>query len=111
MEISRLSAPLLNIWLIAPMQGQSPWAGLVPILLLLPIFYFLLIAPVRRRQREHDAMIAALKHGDKVVTSGGIYGTVVGIQEDRIRLKIAEQVKIEVTKPSVSSLAKPPNQD
>jgi len=90
--------------MMAPAEGQSPIAGLIPVLLMVAIFYFLLIAPVRKRQKQHDALLANLQNGDRVVTSGGIIGTVVGIQEDRLRLKIADQVKIEVTKQSVSSL-------
>ena len=69
------------------------------------IFYFLLIAPVRKRQRQHDDLVANLKNGDKVVTNGGLYGTVVGIQDDRFRLKIAHQVKVDVTKQSIAGLA------
>jgi len=90
--------------MMAPAEGQSPIAGLIPVLLMVAIFYFLLIAPVRKRQKQHDALLGNLKNGDRVVTSGGIIGTVVGIQEDRLRLKIADQVKIEVTKQSVSGL-------
>ncbi len=97
--------PLPPLWLMAPVPGQSPLAGMIPVLLMVLIFYFLLIAPVRRRQKQHDEMLRALKPGDKVVTSGGIFGTVVGIQDDRVRLKIADQVKIDVTKESISGLA------
>lgn len=90
--------------MLAPAEGQSPIAGLIPVLLMVAIFYFLLIAPVRKRQKQHDALLENLKNGDKVVTSGGIIGTVVGIQDDRLRLKIADQVKVEITKQSVSGL-------
>lgn len=90
--------------MLAPAEGQSPIAGLIPVLLMVAIFYFLLIAPVRKRQKQHDALLENLKNGDKVVTSGGIIGTVVGIQDDRLRLRIADQVKIEITKQSVSGL-------
>jgi len=97
-----LYSPLL---LLAPSAGQSPIAGLIPVVAMVLIFYFLLIAPVRKRQKNHDAMIANLKNGARIVTNGGIIGTVVGIQEDRLRIKIADQVKIEITKQSVASLA------
>ena len=69
------------------------------------IFYFLLIAPVRKRQKKHDEMITNLKNGARIITNGGIIGTVVSIQDDRLRIKIADQVKIEITKQSVASLA------
>lgn len=90
---------------MAPAPGQSPLAGLIPVALMVAIFYFLLIAPVRKRQRLHDAMIKNLKTGDHVVTTGGVFGTIVGIQEDRLKLKVADQVRIEVTKQSIASLA------
>jgi len=89
---------------MAPAEGQSAWAGLIPLAMMLGVFYFLLIAPMRRRQRQQREMIGALKTGDRVVTSGGIYGTIVGIKEDRLTLRIADQVKIEVAKASVSGL-------
>ena len=90
---------------MAAAPGQSPITGLIPIVAMVLIFYFLLIAPVRKRQRQHDDLVANLKNGDKVVTSGGLYGTVVGIQDDRFRLKIADQVKVDVTKQSIAGLA------
>lgn len=77
---------------------------MIPVVIMVAIFYVLLIAPVRKRQRQHDAMLANLKHGDKVVTTGGLFGTVVGIQDDRVRLKIADQVKVDVQKQGISGL-------
>jgi len=82
----------------------SPWGSLIPLVIMLGIFYFLLIAPMRKRQKQQEQMIADLKNGDKVVTAGGVYGTIVGIKEDRLTLRIADQVKIEVTKSSISGL-------
>lgn len=95
---------------MAPAEGQSGWAGLIPLAMMLGVFYFLLIAPMRRRQKQQQEMIGALKTGDRVVTSGGIYGTIVGIKEDRLTLRIADQVKIEVAKASVSGLDQPPKE-
>ena len=89
---------------MAPAPGQSPFSGLITLLIMVAIFYFLLIAPVRRRQKQHDAMLGALKHGDKVVTSGGIYGTIVGIDGDRLRVRIADQVKVEIARSGVAGL-------
>ena len=86
-------------------QGaSSAWTSLVPLVIMLGIFYFLLIAPMRKRQKQQEQMIADLKTGDHVVTAGGVYGTIVGIKEDRLTLRIADQVKIEVTKSSISGL-------
>jgi len=87
--------------------GQSAWTSLVPLVVMLGIFYFLLIAPMRKRQKQQDEMVTNLKTGDRVVTAGGIYGTIVGIKDDRLTLRIADQVKVEVTKASVTGLDTP----
>jgi len=86
------------------MEGLGSLGQLAPLVIMLGIFYFLLIAPMRKRQKQQEQMIAALKSGDRVITSGGICGTIVGIKDDRITLRIADQVKIEITKSSVSGL-------
>ncbi len=85
-------------------QGQSAWGSFVPLLIMLGIFYFLLIAPMRKRQKQQDQMIKDLKPGDSVLTVGGIYGTIVGIKDDRLTLRIADQVKVNVAKSSISGL-------
>ena len=93
--------------MMAQGQATSPWASLVPLVVMLGIFYFLLIAPMRKRQKQQEQMISNLKNGDHVLTAGGIYGTIVGIKDDRLTLRIADQVKIEVTKSSISGLDNP----
>ena len=65
------------------------------------IFYFIVFLPNKRRQRSIQEMLDNLKNGDKVITSGGIYGIVAGIKDDRIQLKIADQVKIEISKNAI----------
>jgi len=83
---------------------------LVPFLLIFVIFYFLLIRPQAKRQREHATMLTGLKKGDEVMTQGGIYGVVVGTRDDVVVLKIADEVKIEVAKQAISGLrGKPAN--
>lgn len=89
---------------MAPTEGGSPLTGLIPVVILVAIFYFLLVAPVRKRQKQQQEMIDNLKPGDRVVTSGGLCGTVVGIDEDRVKVRIADQVKVEVTRSSIASL-------
>ncbi len=76
----------------------------LPFILIFGVFYFLVFAPMRKKQRKHADMLQRLKSGDRVVTSGGIHGTVVGVTDDVIQLRIADQVKIEVTKSAVSAL-------
>ncbi len=78
-----------------------------PILIIGIIFYLLIFMPMRKRQKKLDAMIAALKNGDKVITSSGIYGVVSGVKDKTLILKIADQVKIEVAKSAIAGLQSP----
>ena len=68
------------------------------------IFYFLMILPAQRRQKKVNEMLKNLKTGDKVITNGGIYGTIVGLENDAVQLRIAEQVKIKVSRSAVAGL-------
>ncbi|MGB8953418.1 MAG: preprotein translocase subunit YajC [Candidatus Aminicenantales bacterium] len=95
----------------AQQPGQSPQPAqgsfLSPLLmfaLIFVIFYVLIILPSRKKQKRHLQMVENLKPGDKIITTGGIFGTVMGIQKDRIELKIAANVKIEITKNSVGGI-------
>ena len=85
----------------------SPLQALIPFILIFVIFYVLFIMPQRKKQKRHKEMVGQLKPGDKVVTSGGIYGTVMGVQNDRFELKVSSNVKIEVTKNSISAILTP----
>ena len=76
----------------------------LPFILIFGVFYFLVFAPMRKKQKKHAEMLHRLKNGDQVVTSGGIHGTVVGVTDDLIQLRVASQVEIEVTKSAVSTL-------
>ena len=91
----------------APRGGGSFVTALIPFILVFVIFYLLIIMPSRKRQKKHQQMVEELKPGDKIVTSGGVYGTVMGIQKDRIELKIAANVKIEITKNAVGAVLTP----
>ena len=87
----------------APASNINPIVNLLPLILLIFIFYFLLIRPQQKRQKNLDKMIQALKKGDRVVTSGGIIGTIVGIQADYVVLKIGgESAKMEILKTAIS---------
>jgi len=78
-------------------QGQSPnfLVSMLPFLIIMVLFYFLLIRPKQQEQKKHESMLKSLKKGDRVLTSGGLYGSVVGIRENIIVLKIADNVKAE----------------
>ena len=85
-------------------QTQSLLPNLFPIILIMFIFYFLLIRPQMKQQQKHKEMLSRLRKGDKVVTSGGIYGVIVGLNEkdDIVVLKIAENVKIGVSRSNIT---------
>ena len=85
--------------------STSPLIQFLPFIFVFAIFYFLLIAPMRKRQKALQAMIAALKKGDKVVTNGGLYGEVAAVHEDVVILKVADNVKVKIAKSAVAGLA------
>jgi preprotein translocase subunit YajC len=84
--------------------GGSPLSGLWMIALIFVIFYFLLIRPQQKKQKQHQNMLESVKKGDRVVTSGGLYGTVVGVKNGVIVLKIADEVKVEIAKGSIANI-------
>jgi len=85
----------------APRPGGGFLTALFPFILVFVIFYVLIIMPQRKKQKRHQQMVEQLKPGDKIITSGGIYGTVMGVQKDKIELKVSANVKIDITKSSV----------
>ena len=87
-------------------QTQAPGGiiSFLPLVFILGIFYLIVFLPARRKQKKLQEMIDSLKAGDKVVTSGGIYGTIVGFKDERIQLRVAENVKIEVSRNAVTAL-------
>jgi preprotein translocase subunit YajC len=91
----------------AVLFAQAAGNGLVaflPLVIIMVIFYVLLILPAQRRQKKTQAMLNALKNGDKVVTSGGLYGTIVGLEPDAVQLRIAEQVKVRVARSAIADI-------
>ena len=88
------------------MSGQGI-AQFIPLILIFVIFYFFLIRPQQKRVKDHKAMVAALKRGDEVITSGGIIGTVDKVMEDdRIEVLISDNVKVQVIRSTITSLLK-----
>jgi preprotein translocase subunit YajC len=93
-----------NLSLMAQATGTGGLMAFLPLIIIMGIFYVLLILPAQRRQKKTQEMISALKNGDKVVTTGGLLGTIVGIEGDTIQLRIADQVKVKVLRSAVSGL-------
>lgn len=88
-------------------QAGNPIMSFLPIILMFAIFYFLLIRPQQKKQKEHEAMVKNLKKGDRVVTTGGLIGTIHTLQDDYVVLKTGESDnKIEVLRSHVSELRK-----
>ena len=86
----------------APSPGApSAWVQLLPFVLVVGIFYFVILLPMKRRQQKVEAFLAALKVGDRVVTSGGLFGTITRLSEQAIQVQIADKVRVEVSKNAV----------
>ena len=92
------------------LQAAAPPGTLfqfAPILIVGVIFYFLIFMPMRKRQKKEEQMRTALRPGDRVITSSGIYGVVAGVKETTFILKVADQVKIEVAKSAIAGIQGP----
>jgi len=82
------------------------FGAFIPIILMFVIFYFLLIRPQQKKAKQHQEMIANLKKGDRVITSGGIHGLITSLDENTITLEIAEKVRIKVSRATIAGLNK-----
>lgn len=96
-------------------SGQGGPAGLftslIPLILIFVIFYFLLIRPQQKRAKEHKTMIENLKKGDKIITSGGIYGIIEAVGTNTITVKVAENTKVKIGKAYVAVLRAASDED
>lgn len=86
-------------------QQSSTLVTLLPLVAMFAIFYFLLIRPQQKKAKAHKEMLANLRKGDKVVTSGGIFGVITGIDEQVVVVEIAPQVKVKVSRGNVAGVA------
>ena len=89
--------------------GSSEGAGsgfgaFIPLILMFVIFYFLLIRPQQKKAKLHKEMLGALKKGDRVISNGGLHGTVTGITDDVVTMEIAPKVRVKVSRSSVSAV-------
>jgi preprotein translocase subunit YajC len=87
-------------------SSGAGWINLVFIASIFFIFYFILIRPQQKMRKQHTEMLSALKTGDKIVTTGGIYGEITGIDNNAVTIEIAPKVRIKVTRESVSAIVK-----
>lgn len=84
--------------------GADFFGGIFPMLVIFMIFYIFLILPQQKKAKEHQKLLNSLKRHDRVLTSGGIYGTVINVRGDIVDVKIAENVQVEVLKSAISSV-------
>ena len=91
-----------------PPNGEpNPWPQLILMGLIFGIFYFILILPMRQKQKKVEEMVKGLKAGDKVIVSPGIFGTIVGVEDDAFQVRIDEKTRIKVLKSAVAGLQGP----
>jgi preprotein translocase subunit YajC len=81
--------------------AANPWLQFVPFILVLGIFYFIILLPMKKRQQKVQAFLAALKVNDRVITSGGIYGTITKVSDASLQLQVANNVRIEVSRAAI----------
>ena len=79
-------------------------SSLLPFLLIIVVFYFLILRPQQKRQKARQKLLEGVKKGDKVITSGGIHGTVEGLEDDSILVKIADNVKVKMDKSAIGTI-------
>ena len=96
---------VLNLLLLQGTSSPNSLLGFLPIILIFAIFYFLLFLPMQRQRKQQQKMLADLQNGVTVVTSGGLVGTIVSIDDDTLVLRVKpDNIKIQVARSSVSSL-------
>ena len=94
----------LALWAAAPVGGSGA-LGMLPLLLLIPLMYFVMIRPQQKRQKQWQEMLGSIKTGDRVTTSGGIRGIILSIKDDAIIIRVApDNIKIEVAKSAIASV-------
>ena len=85
-------------------EGGGGFGAFVPLILMFGIFYFLLIRPQQKKAKQHKQLLASLKKGDRVVSSGGLHGVVTGIAEDVVTMEIAPKIRVKVSRGSISGV-------
>ncbi len=86
------------------MQNQNMLVQLIPFVVIFAIFYLLIIMPARKKQKQHQSMISSLHGGERIVTAGGIYGTVSRVMDDRFEIQVDGNTKLQITKSSIATV-------
>jgi preprotein translocase subunit YajC len=82
-------------------EGGNPWLQLIPFALVLGIFYFVILLPMKRKQQKVQQFLAGLKVGDRVITTGGIHGQITRLGEQSVQLQVADKVRVEVSRAAI----------
>jgi preprotein translocase subunit YajC len=109
--MTKMSSVFSAFELIAQAPAGAPQGGMSSVviigyLLLFAAMYFLMIAPQRKKQKEHEKLISSLQSGDEIVTNGGIFGVITNVKDDRFVVRIADNTKIELAKGNVQTVLK-----
>jgi preprotein translocase subunit YajC len=97
--------------LVAQAAQPSSLTMFLPLVLIMAVFYFLMIRPAQTQRKKVAEMLKNLKVGDKVITNGGIYGTIAGLEQDAVQLRIAEQVKVKVSRSAIAGIQPEPKEN
>jgi len=81
--------------------GPSPLVQLIPFVLVLAIFYFVILLPMKRRQQKVRAFLTALKVGDQIVTSGGLFGTITRLGDQSVQIQVADKIRVEISRNAI----------
>jgi preprotein translocase subunit YajC len=99
-----LATPIDGILVAQAAQQPSIVTLALPMVLILVVFYFIMYRPAQNQRKRVNEMLNNLKVGDKVITNGGIYGTIAGLEDDAVQLRIAEQVKVKIARSAIGGL-------
>lgn len=105
-KIAPLTDSASHFFAQAAAPAGNPLMSMLPMILIFGAMYFFMIAPQRKKQKEHQKMLEALNSGDEVITAGGIYGEITNKKDDRYVIRIADNIKIEVGKAFIASLVR-----
>lgn len=90
----------------APQSGGA-FGGFMPLVIIIVLFYILLIRPQQKQRKEHQKMLDALKKDDKIITSGGLYATVISVKGDIVEAKLADNVRVQIAKQTIPTILTP----
>ena len=97
-----MTMPAVSVFaMAAPPSGGGAWLQFIPFLLVLAIFYFIILLPMKRKQQKVQEFLGALKVGDRVITTGGIYGQITRLADETVQLQIADKIRIDVARAAI----------